>query len=174
MSSEESEVSTRGYSPSRRRFLELISYLLGAIAAGFVAIPIVGAYLSPLLAAPPGQWRRVGKVSDFPVGNFVEVTFLNAQPTLLTVLAGVTAKQAVWLRRNPNDHFVALTIYCQHLGCPVRWEPGSQLFFCPCHGGVYYASGEVAAGPPERALPRYPTRVRNGQVEIYTAEIPYP
>src|SRR5918911_262566 len=80
MSSEESQAGTRGYSPSRRRFLELISYLLGAIAAGFVAIPIVGAYLSPLLAVPPGQWRRVGRVSDFPVGNFVEATFLNASP----------------------------------------------------------------------------------------------
>jgi menaquinol-cytochrome c reductase iron-sulfur subunit len=171
MSSEESEVSTRRYSPSRRRFLEMISYLLGALAAGLVAIPIVGAYLSPLLAAPPGQWRRVGKVSDFPVGNFVEATFLNASPV---PWSGVTARQAVWLRREPNDHFLALTIYCQHLGCPVRWEPGSKLFLCPCHGGVYYASGKVAAGPPERALPRYRTRVRNGQVEIFTAEIPYP
>jgi menaquinol-cytochrome c reductase iron-sulfur subunit len=171
MNSEESEFNRRGYSPSRRRFLELISYLLSAIAAGLVAIPIVGAYLSPLLAVPPGQWRRVGKVSDFPVGSFVEVTFLNASPV---PWSGVTAKQAAWLRRDPNDHFVALTIYCQHLGCPVRWESGSQLFLCPCHGGVYYASGTVAAGPPERALPRYPTRVRNGQVEIFTAAIPYP
>jgi menaquinol-cytochrome c reductase iron-sulfur subunit len=171
MSSEETGFNRRGYSPSRRHFLELISYVLGAIAAGFVAIPIVGAYLSPLLVAPPGQWRRVGKVSDFPMGNFVEVTFLNASPV---PWSGVTAKQAVWLRRDRNDHFTALTIYCQHLGCPVRWEPSSQLFFCPCHGGVYYASGKVAAGPPERALPPYPTRVRNGQVEIFTAEIPYP
>ena len=174
MSSEEREVSTRGYSPSRRRFLELISYLLGAIAAGLVAIPIVGAYLSPLLAAPPGQWRRVGKVSDFPVGNFVEVTFLNASPVKTRSWSGVTDKQAAWLRRDPNDHFVALSIYCQHLGCPVRWEAGSQLFFCPGHGGVYSASGKVAAGAPERALPRYPTRVRNGQVEIFTPRIPYP
>jgi len=81
MSSEEREFSTRGYSPSRRRFLELISYLLGAIAAGLVAIPIVGAYLSPLLATPPGQWRRVGKVSDFPVGNFVPVGGGHLDPT---------------------------------------------------------------------------------------------
>src|ERR671938_1026051 len=104
MSSEESEVSTRGYSPSRRRFLELISYLLGAIAAGLVAIPIVGAYLSPLLAAPRGQWRRLGKVSDYPVGTFVEVTFLNASPV---PWSGVTAQQAAWLRCAHNHHFVA-------------------------------------------------------------------
>jgi menaquinol-cytochrome c reductase iron-sulfur subunit len=104
------------------------SYLLGAIAAGLVAIPIGGAYLSPLLAAPHGQWRRLGKVSDFPVGNFVEATFLNAAPV---PWSGVTARQAAWLRRDPNDHFLALTIYCQHLGCPVRWEPGSPVVLLP-------------------------------------------
>src|SRR5438270_12263870 len=109
MGSEETEFSRRGYSPSRRRFLELMSYVLGAIAAGFVAIPIVGAYLSPLLAAPPGQWRRVGKVSEFPVGNFVEATFLNASPV---PWSGVTARPAVWLLRDPNHQLRALTIDC--------------------------------------------------------------
>jgi menaquinol-cytochrome c reductase iron-sulfur subunit len=149
----------------------LLSYGLGAIAAGFIAIPFVAGYLAPLLAEPPGQWRRVGKVTDFKVGGFQLVTYLNPSPV---PWSGGTAKTAVWLRRNPNNRFTALSIYCQHLGCPVRWEPGAQLFLCPCHGGVYYASGTVAAGPPERALPQYPTRVRNGQVEVYTEAIPYP
>jgi menaquinol-cytochrome c reductase iron-sulfur subunit len=165
------EFSQRGYSPSRRRFLELLSYGLGAIAAGFIAIPFVAGYLAPQLAAPPGVWRRVGKVTDFKVGGFQLVSYLNPKPV---PWSGVTAKTAVWLRRNTNNEFTALSIYCQHLGCPVRWQPGSQLFLCPCHGGVYYANGDVAAGPPERGLPRYPTRVRNGQVEVYTEAIPYP
>ena len=181
MSSEspEQRASTqRGYSPSRRRFLELLSYGLGAIAAGFIAIPFVAGYLAPQLAAPPEQWRRVGKVTDFKVGGYQLVTFLNASPVSWS---GVTAKQAVWLRRNPTtrgttpyNQFTALSIYCQHLGCPVRWQPGSQLFLCPCHGGVYYANGEVAAGPPERGLQPFQARVRNGQVEIKTQAIPYP
>jgi menaquinol-cytochrome c reductase iron-sulfur subunit len=165
------EFSQRGYSPSRRRFLEVLSYGLGAIAAGFIAIPFVAGYLAPQLAEPPEQWRRVGRVTDFKVGGYQLVTFLNASPV---PWSGVTAKQAVWLRRNPNNQFTALSIYCQHLGCPVRWEPGSQLFLCPCHGGVYYANGDVAAGPPERGLQPFQTRVRNGQVEIRTDKIPYP
>jgi menaquinol-cytochrome c reductase iron-sulfur subunit len=37
---------------------------------------------------------------------------------------------------------------------------------CPCHGGVYYKDGSVAAGPPPRPLERYPVRVQDGQVEI--------
>jgi menaquinol-cytochrome c reductase iron-sulfur subunit len=43
---------------------------------------------------------------------------------------------------------------------------------CPCHGGVYYQDGTVAAGPPPLPLPRYQVRVRNGQVEIQTNPTP--
>ena len=171
-SPEQRAFTQRGYSPSRRRFLALLSYGLGAVATGFIAIPFVAGYLAPLLAEPPEQWRPVGRVTDFKVGGYQLVTYLN--PSGKVTWSGVTAKTAVWLRRNTNNQFTALSIYCQHLGCPVRWEPGAQLFLCPCHGGVYYANGNVAAGPPERGLPHYPTRVRNGQVEVYTEAIPYP
>src|SRR5262249_12781404 len=41
---------------------------------------------------------------------------------------------------------------CAHLGCPVEWFQESGLFLCPCHGGVYYANGERASGPPPRGL----------------------
>jgi len=56
--------------------------------------------------------------------------------------------------------------------CPVRWLQDAKLFLCPCHGGVYYSSGETAAGPPPKPLPRYPVRVRNGKVEIQTSTLP--
>jgi len=58
---------------------------------------------------------------------------------------------------------------------PLPWAgvtANSALFMCPCHGGVYYEDGEVAAGPPPRLLPRYSVRVRNRQVEILASPIP--
>ena len=160
----------RGYTPARRRFLLLMMGGLSSFAGAIIAIPFIGGVLAPLLAAPKGVWRGVGSVDHFKIGEAVEVTFENAAPL---PWAGVAAKNAVWLRRDTKDHFIALTIYCQHLGCGVQWEQSSQLFFCPCHGGVYYASGEVAAGPPPRPLPKFPTRIRNGQVEVFTAPNPY-
>ncbi|HZS86537.1 MAG TPA: ubiquinol-cytochrome c reductase iron-sulfur subunit [Chloroflexota bacterium] len=167
----EEEAVHRGLSPSRRRLLELLSYALGATAAGLVAIPIVGAYIAPLLNAPRGVWRTLGKVTSYPIGTYVQAIYENPSPV---PWAGDAGKNAVWLRRDRNNSFMALDMYCQHLGCPVRWEAVPQMFFCPCHGGVYYANGTVAAGPPPRPLQRYPTRVRGGMVQVYTEKIPLP
>ena len=55
--------------------------------------------------------------------------------------------------------FLVLAVHCAHLGCPVGWFPESGLFMCPCHGGVYYANGERASGPPPRGLYRVVYRV---------------
>jgi menaquinol-cytochrome c reductase iron-sulfur subunit len=58
------------------------------------------------------------------------------------------------------------------MGCPVRWLPDAELFMCPCHGGVYYKDGTVAAGPPPKPLVRFEVRVANNRVEIKAAAIP--
>jgi menaquinol-cytochrome c reductase iron-sulfur subunit len=72
-----------------------------------------------------------------------------------------------------NDaEFIAFSVNCTHLGCPVRWLQDADLFMCPCHGGVYYSDGTVAAGPPPKSLIRYDVRTANGQVEIKTMAIP--
>ena len=72
-----------------------------------------------------------------------------------------------------NDReFMAFSVNCTHLGCPVRWLQDADLFMCPCHGGVYYNDGTVAAGPPPKPLIRYDVRTFNGQVEIKTMAIP--
>lgn len=86
--------------------------------------------------------------------------------------SGQTKDNALWLRHDPDEGFVAYHVNCTHLGCPVRWEDGAHLFFCPCHGGVFYKNGEVAGGPPSKALVRYKTRVKYGKVEFLTSGAP--
>jgi Rieske Fe-S protein len=46
------------------------------------------------------------------------------------------------------------------------------LFMCPCHGGVYYADGERASGPPPRGLFRCAWRVRRGRLEVQAPHYP--
>ena len=108
-------------------------------------------------------------LGDIGVGETKLITFLNADPL---PWAGTTAKAAAWLRRESEDRLVAFSAHCSHLGCPVRWEDKAQLFLCPCHGGVYYKDGTVAAGPPPKPLTKIEVRINREDVEIKTAPVP--
>jgi menaquinol-cytochrome c reductase iron-sulfur subunit len=155
---------------SRRQFLTKLSLGLSAFGAALVGLPIIGFMLSPLLRRPPEVWRAVGAVDSFTIGQTIEISFDDASPL---PWAGVTAKTAAWLRRNSQTEFIAFSVNCTHLGCPVRWLQDSKLFMCPCHGGVYDDQGNNVAGPPPQSLRRYPVRVNNkGQVEIQTIPVP--
>lgn len=154
---------------TRRQFLERMSIALTAWGAAIVGIPVIGFVLSPLIQKPPQLWRAVGAADSFTVGQTVQVAFLDPSPL---PWAGVSAQTAAWLRRENAAEFVAFAVNCTHLGCPVRWLRDADLFMCPCHGGVYYKDGTVAAGPPPRPLVRFDVRVQNGQVEILTRPIP--
>ncbi len=171
-SSEPKDSSPRPVSPeelSRRRFFERLSILLGGGLVAGLAVPLVGFVVGPLFQRNPRLWRSVGKIDSFKIGQTVAVRFEDASPMSW---AGVTARTAAWLRREGPDQFTAFSINCSHLGCPVRWLAEAELFMCPCHGGVYYRDGTVAAGPPPQPLTRFPVRLHEGEVQILTGPIP--
>ncbi len=87
------------------------------------------------------------------------------------------AHTGVYVRREAAGEdgaakFLVFAINCAHLGCPVSWFPQSGLFMCPCHGGVYYADGSRASGPPPRGLFHCVWQTREGQLEIQAPHYP--
>jgi len=154
---------------ARRQLLGRMSIGIGAVCGAAISAPGIGFVVAPLFRSIPREWRPVGKVERFKVGETVSVVFEDASPL---PWAGVTSRTAAWLRRVADEEFIAFSVNCAHLGCPVRWLEQARLFMCPCHGGVYYEDGSVAAGPPPHPLTRYAVRVADGQVEIRTDPIP--
>jgi menaquinol-cytochrome c reductase iron-sulfur subunit len=154
----------------RRRFLARVSIGLGAAGGLAIGAPLVGFVVAPLGREVPRLWRTVGKVADFRIGETVNVKFVDTSPL---PWAGVTANTGAWLRRISEDTFAAFAINCAHLGCPVRWLADARLFMCPCHGGVYYEDGTVAAGPPPHPLSQYLVRIEGDEVLIRADPIPF-
>ena len=154
---------------TRRRFFARLSISLGGVCAAILGMPLVGFVIAPLFGKVKESWVSVGKVDDYKIGGTVNVPLPDPSPL---PWAGITAKGAAWLRRESEDKFIAFAVNCTHMGCPVRWLQDAELFMCPCHGGVYYKDGTVAAGPPPKPLVRFEVRVANGQVEIKSAPIP--
>jgi menaquinol-cytochrome c reductase iron-sulfur subunit len=146
-----------------------------------VGVPFIG-YLFGARKAPV-KWLSLGQVADFPQGQTRMVTFDNPirQPW-----DGMVARTGVYVRYEGRDEreadeskahtFLVLAVNCAHLGCPVEWFQESGLFMCPCHGGVYYANGERASGPPPRGLYHCVYRVKraDGAIRLEVQAPHYP
>lgn len=156
---------------NRRKFLALASIIPGAIATVAIGLPSAAFIAAPIFDKVDHRWVNIGKVDDFKLGDTVQVNY--EDPSSLP-WSGVTARAAAWVRRTGESEFIAFEVNCSHLGCPVRWFASAEIFMCPCHGGVYYKDGSVAAGPPPRPLSQYPMRVQDGQVQLQTKEVPLP
>ncbi len=145
---------------------------MGAVASLVGGLPLVGYFLAR--RPVPLDWIKLGRVDEFVAQHTRMVTFDN--PLGLS-WDGITAHTGVYVRNEGPDEqgqprFLVMAVNCAHLGCPVSWFPQSGLFMCPCHGGVYYADGERASGPPPRGLFRCAWRVREGEVEIPAPHYP--
>jgi len=155
---------------SRRKLLMQLGLALNGVVALAIATPIIRYLLFPLKKKDGYlSWISIGDVNDFPEGGTRLVTYRNP---FTHPWDGETGNVAAYVRREQGNAFTVFAINCAHLGCPVRWFEQSQLFMCPCHGGVYYSNGDRAAGPPERGLFKYPTRVQNGKLMIDAGQIP--
>ena len=71
-----------------------------------------------------------------------------------------------------GDDVLAVGAYCPHLGAPMSdgWVDRGRVV-CPWHGSRFECrSGAVQKGPATASLPSYPTRIRDGVVEVHRSE----
>jgi nitrite reductase/ring-hydroxylating ferredoxin subunit len=155
---------------SRRWLLFKASIGLNALIGAVLAVPVVRYLLAPWRKdSSYDSWVSVGSLDSFPSGETRLAIYKNPSTNSWD---GETDNVACYVRRESTNQFRVFAINCAHLGCPVRWFPQSQLFMCPCHGGVYYADGSRASGPPERGLFTYNWRIASGQLEINAGQMP--
>ncbi len=147
--------------PTRRGFLGTFSNV-GAAAGVAAAYGTLGAmaarYLYPASKRALG-WMYLAREVDFAHGS--SLSYRTPAGERVTVARQGSTKQV--------EDFVALSSTCPHLGCQVHWEVASKRFFCPCHNGVFDASGKATNGPPADAgqsLGRYALKLEAGLLYI--------
>jgi menaquinol-cytochrome c reductase iron-sulfur subunit len=154
---------------SRRGFLVGLGVALNALAAALLAIPIVGYVFSSFRYKTVQEWILLGSLEQFPERQTRLATYRNP---FTSPWDGATADIPCWVRRLEGEQFQVFAINCTHLGCPVRWFQESGLFMCPCHGGVYYADGSRASGPPPRELFEYEYKIQDGHLWVLGGQLP--
>jgi ubiquinol-cytochrome c reductase iron-sulfur subunit len=170
-------MNTQGVDKGRRRVLVAATSVVGAIGAGFVAVPFI-ASMNPSAKARAAGAPVQADVSKLEPGALMRVKW-RGQPIwvvsrtadMLEALPGNDPKlvdpssevpQQPDYCKNPTrsikpDYFVAIGI-CTHLGCSPTYRPefapedlGAEWkggFFCPCHGSRFDLAARVFKGAP--------------------------
>lgn len=135
--------------------------LMGGVAGAAAA---VAAKVAPAEAAPAVSYPRlrVTTLAKLKLNRPVMFSYpLQAQSSVLidmghAVPGGVGPKQSV----------VAYSLICQHMGCPVEYEPNIREFVCPCHQSRYDPErlGSIIQGVAMQPLPRVLLEVKGGAV----------
>ena len=155
---------------NRRSAMTVITAVGGAVVGGVISIPALLAAITPAFQRRQAAWRPIGRLQDFPLGA--------VEKALAPVGRSDNAKTLqhkavyVWRRSADADDIVVYSRNCTDLGCLVNFDPGSECFFCPCHGGIFAKDGRPLAGPPAEPLYQYDYRVRGDQLEIDLRSLP--
>lgn len=104
----------------------------------------------------------IAKLSNIQPNKPISFNYpLEAQASVLVdvgdaVPEGVGSKQSI----------VAYSVICQHMGCPVVYQPTLGEFVCPCHQSRYDPGrlGSIVQGVAMLPLPRVLLEVSNGAV----------
>jgi len=170
-------MSADGVDVGRRRFLTGATSVVGAVGAGFAAVPFVASFQPSerawAIGAPVEQ--DIGKLEP---GALVIVKW-RGQPVWIVrrteeSLAALQSlddqlrdpesradQQPAYAQnahRSIKPEFLVLVGLCTHLGCSPTYRPdlapadlGADWqggFFCPCHGSKFDMAGRVYAGVP--------------------------
>ena len=156
---DESEVVDRRL--SRRAWLRTAGAAAAAVVIGVGLDEVVrnrpesgGGGSTATLLPDNGTWRPVAAVTQIPAGHAMQVSTASLDAVIINDGGSITAVSGV----------------CTHLGCKLQPDDANRKLNCPCHQTAFGWSGKVLyyrlqAAPAN--LPSIPSRVNNGQVELY-------
>ena len=162
----------------RRRFLTATTAVVGAVGAGFAAVPFIKSWnpseRAKLAGAPVMKWRGqpiyVAHRSPAMLSMLPQMEPLLADPNSENTDQQPAYAQNAW--RSIKPQYLVLVAVCTHLGCapefipelkPQPFDPNWKGgYFCPCHKSRYDLAGRVYQAQPAPAnLPVPPYHFEN-------------
>ncbi len=176
---------TDGVNKKRRRFLVATTSVVGAVGAGFAAVPFIKSWKPSARAQAVGAPVQV-TLDDLDPGQILKVQWrgqtigvLRRSPETLGLLSELDgelrdpgsqeSEQPEFAQNEPRalrDEYLVVNMHCTHLGCVPQVIPqvGPQPFddnwkggfFCPCHKSKFDMAGRVYKGVPAPTNLRIP------------------
>ena len=146
----------------RRTFVVRVIQSIHAVIGATLAFVVGGAVVAPSFTRRQSVWLPAAALAGLEEGTPKPVALRIARADGAT---DVIDRRVVYLVRHGNE-VRALDSTCTHLGCRTRFNADSKRIECPCHGGMYDATGQVIGGPPPSPLQTLPNRVEDDHVFV--------
>ncbi len=134
---------------TRTKFLTGVALVTGGVMTAAILVPVIGFAAADSLKEEEWRWVDIGPYSDYPPDAVTSIAVSGPYPE---------SDRRAFIR-NKNGGLIAIWNRCAHLGCPVSYSPGGDVYSCPCHGGAYDSLGLVTSGPPPRPLDRFDIKI---------------
>ena len=94
----------------------------------------------------------ISNASQLPVNKAVNFNYPDDNSPCAMIRMGKVVPGGV----GPDKDIVAYSIQCNHMGCPLDYEPSSRTFKCPCHFSIFDSekAGQMVTGQATEDLPR--------------------
>jgi Rieske Fe-S protein len=158
----------RELSYSRRGFIKSIVGFAGlvgfSVALGSIKLPAPSLPPAPVSSttqfsqsAQAGQpSAAITNTSSLKVGSPVYFEYPSGYPNVL-------------LKRRDGS-MVALSMLCTHVCCQCVYDGSANEIYCPCHGSVFDANGNVLRGPANFPLPKIELNI-DSQGNIFPVKV---
>jgi arsenite oxidase small subunit len=132
---------------------------------------VVGA--TGAVAAAAGTGRAAAAHTSYPKLRVISLAklkpnrpFTFSYPLKAQASVLIDMGKAVPAGVGPKKSIVAYSLFCQHMGCPVEYQPKIREFVCPCHQSRYDPErlGSIIQGVAMLPLPRIKLQVKRGAV----------
>jgi len=136
----------------RRDFLKKAWKILGVVAVaefGWFTISLLNPSKELKKSKPGSTVRIIGNIDDFLPGTVT--------PDRINKL---------YIVRDIEGGFLALSLICPHLGCSVLWDEAKKQFDCPCHSSAFDSYGVVLSSPAPRPLDFFQVILEEGKVKV--------
>ena len=170
-------MSNEGVDVGKRRFLTGATSVVGAVGAGFVAVPFLSSWQPSARAKALGAPIKAD-ISELPEGALVifewrgkPVWVIRRSAEMLENLpkvdgelrdpGSIKEQQPTYAKnatRSIRPDVMVMVGSCTHLGCSPLFRPDFPAedlgedwkggFFCPCHGSKFDLAGRVYKGVP--------------------------
>ena len=136
---------------SKRGFLKSLAGLAAAIGIGVLVSSIklpagtVNTQSTVTTTQSGTGAGSIANVNNVRVGVPVQFEYPAGYPNVLL--------------KKSDGSILALSLLCTHVCCTCTYDSASDKVYCPCHGSVFDANGNVLQGPASSPLPQVQLKV---------------